>query len=280
MATRAYRRLAQLLSRDDGDWRLAEAALAIALEEYPALDVDCWLRRLEALRAELARETPAGASLEQRIAGLNTVLFERHGFCGNSADYYDPRNSFINEVLERRTGIPITLSIVYMDVARGAGLELEGVSFPGHFLVACPVPGGKVVLDPYARGASVGRDELEERLTRMYGSAVLERVDVADLLEPAGKRDILARMLRNLKAIYLERRDLPRALSAIERLLLVQPEMTGELRDRGLVFLDMECYRGALEDLERYLGLEPEAPDADEVRARVVELARRVARLS
>lgn len=280
MNTPAYRKLAELLSRGEADWRLAEAALVIALDEYPGLDVGGCLRRLEALADELRRETPSGAGLEDRIAALNELLFERHGFSGNSADYYDPRNSFINDVLERRTGIPITLSVVYMDVARGAELELEGISFPGHFLVGCPVPGGKVVLDPYARGAPVGREDLEERLTQLYGSAVLERVDVTDLLEPARSRDILGRMLRNLKAIYLKRRDLPRALSAIERLLLVQPEMTGELRDRGLVYLDMECYRGALEDLERYLGLEPEAPDADEVRARIVDLSRRVARLS
>lgn len=280
MTTPGYRKLAQLLSRADADWRLAEAALAIALDEYPGLDVSGCLQRLEDLADELRRETPAGAGLEERIAALNGLLFERHGFSGNSADYYDPRNSFINDVLERRTGIPITLSVVYMDVARGAELELEGISFPGHFLVGCPVPGGKVVLDPYARGAPVGREDLEERLAQLYGTAVLERVDVTDLLEPAQKRDILGRMLRNLKAIYLKRRDLPRALSAIERLLLVQPEMTGELRDRGLVYLDMECYRGALEDLERYLGLEPEAPDADEVRARVVDLSRRVSRLS
>lgn len=280
MNTPGYKRLAELLSRADGEWRLAEAALAVALDEYPGLDVASCLGRLERLAGELARETPADASLEDRISALNAVLFERHGFAGNTADYYDPRNSFINEVLERRTGIPITLAIVYMEVARGAGLDLEGIAFPGHFLVGCPVAGGKVVLDPYARGAPVGREDLEERLARLYGTAVLERVDVTELLEPAEKRDILGRVLRNLKAIYLKRGDLPRALSAIERLLLVQPAMTAELRDRGLVFLEMECYRGALDDLERYLGLEPDADDADEIRARVVDLSRRVARLS
>jgi regulator of sirC expression with transglutaminase-like and TPR domain len=280
MSTPGYRKLAQLLSRGEGEWRLAEAALAIALDEYPALDVAACLERLETLAGELARETPAGAGLEERIGALNTVLFERHGFAGNSADYYDPRNSFINEVLERRTGIPITLSIVYMDVARGAGLTLEGIAFPGHFLVACPVADGKVVLDPYAGGLPVGREDLEERLAQLYGAAVLERLDVTDLLEPAEDRDILGRVLRNLKGIYLRRGDLPRALSAIERLLLVQPEMNVELRDRGLVYLEMESYRGALEDLERYLALEPDADDAEEIRSRVVDLSRRVARLS
>jgi regulator of sirC expression with transglutaminase-like and TPR domain len=280
MRSPGYRMLAELLSRGEGGFRLAEAALAVALDEYPALDTAACLARLDAMAAELAQDLPAGASLEARLEALNRLLFERHGFAGNTRDYYDPRNSLLNDVLERRTGIPITLSIVYMDVARGAGLELEGISFPGHFLVACAVPGGKLVLDPYGGGAALGREELEGRLTQLYGAAVLERVDVAELLQPAAPRDILGRMLRNLKAIYLKRRDLPRALAAIERLLLVQPEMTVELRDRGLVYLDMECYRGALDDLERYLGLEPEAADADEIRGRVVDLSRRVARLS
>jgi regulator of sirC expression with transglutaminase-like and TPR domain len=280
MRTPGYRMLAELLSRGEGGFRLAEAALAVALDEYPALDTAACLARLDAMAAELAQDLPAGASLEARLEALNRLLFERHGFAGNSRDYYDPRNSLLNDVLERRTGIPITLSIVYMDVARGAELTLEGISFPGHFLVGCPVAGGKLVLDPYAGGAALGREELETRLAQLYGAAVLERVDVAELLEPAAGRDILGRMLRNLKAIHLKRRDLPRALAAIERLLLVQPEMTVELRDRGLVYLDMECYRGALDDLERYLGLEPEAADADEIRGRVVDLSRRVARLS
>lgn len=274
------RRLRELVARSEDDLDLAEGALVIAAEEYPDLDVTAWLGRLDQMARELSARLPEERSADALIAALNRFLFDTQGFSGNGADYYDPRNSYINEVLERRTGIPISLSIVYMELGRRIGLPLEGVSFPGHFLVACPVPGGKLVLDPYSRGISLGREDLERRLDRLYGAQVLERVDLADLLQPAAKRDILARLLRNLKSVYLRSGDLPRGLSAIERLLVIDPDNASELRDRGLVFRKLECFRGALDDLQRYLALEPEAGDVDEIRARIVDLRRRVSGLN
>lgn len=274
------RRLRELVARPEDDLDLAEGALVIAAEEYPDLDVTAWLGRLDQMARELNARLPEDRSADALIAALNRFLFDTQGFSGNGADYYDPRNSYINEVLERRTGIPISLSIVYMELGRRIGLPLEGVSFPGHFLVACPVPGGTLVLDPYSRGISLGREDLERRLEQLYGAQVLERVDLADLLQPAAKRDILARLLRNLKSVYLRAGDLPRGLSAIERILAIDPDNASELRDRGLVFRKLECFRGALDDLQRYLALEPEAGDVDEIRARIVDLKNRVSSLN
>ncbi|TXF12371.1 SirB1 family protein [Pelomicrobium methylotrophicum] len=276
MESVAFRRLEALLARGDDGYSLAEGALTVALEEYPDLEIPAWLARLDAMGRELQQELPADLGVEDALMALNSFLFERYGFHGNSQDYYDPRNSFIHEVLQRRVGIPITLSIVYIEVGRRIGLPLEGISFPGHFLVGCPLSGGKVVVDAYASGTVLDREDLESRLAGLYGQRVLERIDVTDLLEAATKRDILARLLRNLKVIYLQRQDLPRALSAIQRLLLIQPDAHLELRDRGLVYAQLECFRGALDDLNRYLAQAPEASDADQIRARVVDLQARV----
>lgn len=276
----ALLRLRELVAQPEDDLDLAEGALVIAAEEYPDLDVTAWLGRLDQMARDLGAELPGEVAPDALIVALNRFLFDIQGFTGNSADYYDPRNSYINEVLERRTGIPISLSIVYMELGRRVGLPLEGVSFPGHFLVACPVPGGKLVLDPYSRGISLGREDLERRLEQLYGAEVLERVDLADLLKPAAKRDILVRLLRNLKSVYLKSGDLPRGLSAIERILVIDPDNAHEVRDRGLVFQKLECFRGALDDLQRYLALELGAGDVDEIRARIIDLKGRVSGLN
>jgi len=259
---------------------LARGALLIAAEEHPELDVEARLRQLDDLGDALKRRLRPDIGTTDSILALNRYLFEELGFRGAGDSYYDPRNSFLDEVLDRRIGIPITLSIVYIEVGRRIGLAFEGVSFPGHFLVRCPVRDGTVVLDPYHKGASLGLDDLQRRLAALKGGEAPERAAVAAMLAPAGTREILARVLRNLRGIYLHFKQLPQALAASSRILMLEPDEGTEWRDRGLLHLELECFRAALGDLQRYLALVPDAEDADAMRARVVELQHAAARLN
>jgi regulator of sirC expression with transglutaminase-like and TPR domain len=263
----------------ESEIELARAALALAAEHYPGLDVAAYLRRIEAMAQELRRRLAAGASRAETLAAVNRYLFGELRFAGNRDDYYDPRNSFLNEVLDRRLGIPITLSVLYLEVGWRLGLPLHGVSFPGHFLVKCALEDGVLVLDPYERGAPVGLETLRQRLQVLQGAppapGVLER-----LLAAAPKREILARMLRNLKAIYLQRSEFGRALWALDRAIALCPEAAEEYRDRGLLYARLECFRAALPDLERYLVLRPGARDADAIARTIGELQRFAARLN
>ncbi len=279
----------ELLGRDDADIDLARACLQIAEDAYPGLDVDGYVGEIERFARRLHARIPAGAGAEDRVIALNEFLFADLGFRGNADDYYDPRNSYLNEVIDRRRGIPITLSVLYMEIGRRIELPLRGVSFPGHFLVRLPMRGGTLVLDPFSGGAPQSASELRERLRRVIpsGLGVGEPggVPVSDLpldqfLEPATNRQILARLLRNLKGVYRERDKPERLLDVLNRMIIVAPEAAGERRDRGYLYHRLECWRPALQDLSDYLEREPNAPDLEEVRARVVELAQRCARLN
>jgi regulator of sirC expression with transglutaminase-like and TPR domain len=219
------------------------------------------------------------------LVELNQFLFDELGFHGNARDYYDPRNSYLNEVLDRRTGIPLTLSVLYLEVGRRIGLALEGVSFPGHFLVRLPLRGSMLVLDPFSGGEAQSEADLRARLRRVIpegaaGPVPVEELPLDQFLEPAGKRQILARLLRNLKGIYREADKPERLLAVLNRMLVVAPEAHGDLRERGLVYQRLECYRAALKDLSDYVEREPDAPDIDEVRAKLVELGALCARLN
>jgi len=182
-------------------------------------------------------------------------------------------------VLERRTGIPITLSVIYIELGRKIGLPLHGVSFPGHFLVKCAVPDGAVVLDPYSGGISLGLQDLQKRLREVRGGEV-SRAVVAELLVSASNKEIIVRLLRNLKAIYLRERDLDKALPIMDWIVAMVPEQAPELRDRGMIYQELECPRAALADFEAYLERSPEWEDAGEIRDRIVELRKEVARLN
>ncbi len=206
-------------------------------------------------------------------------MFDELGFAPNVENYYDPRNSFLNEVLERRVGIPISLSILYIEVGRRIGLPLRGVSFPGHFLVKCKVNDGVVVLDPYCRGVSLSLHDLQQRLREVQGGEV-SRAIIAGMLVAANKKEIIARVLRNLKAIYLEHEDHAHALSIMEWIVTLSPQDALEIRDRGLLYAKLECSRAALEDLERYVELAPDADDLHAVRTHIMELQRAVSRLN
>jgi len=276
---------AELVSREDDRIELARACLQIAEDAYPGLDVDGYVgeidRHAKRLRARLALD----ALMEDRVIALNEFLFDEMGFSGNTDDYYDPRNSYLNEVIDRRTGIPITLAVLYMEIGRRIGLPFAGVSFPGHFLVRMPLRGGTLVLDPFSGGVPQPEDELRERLKRVIPREALGGVPVAELpleqfLEPASNRQILARLLRNLKGVYREKDQPERLLAVLNRMVVVAPDAPAELRDRGFVYQRLECWRPALRDFADYLEREPDAADQDEVRARMVDLTLRCARLN
>jgi regulator of sirC expression with transglutaminase-like and TPR domain len=276
---------AELLAREDVRIDLAHACLMIAQDAYPGLDVERYLGEIERMAMRLRGRLPHTLAPEERVAALNEFLFDELGYSGNTDQYYDPRNSYLNEVMDRKAGIPITLSVLYMAVGRRVGLPLEGVSFPGHFLVRLRLRNGVLVLDPFAAGASQSAEELRERLQRVIPPGALDKAAVGELpldqfLEPATNRQILARVLRNLKAIYRERDKPQDELDVLNRMLLVAPESSAELRDRGIVYQRLECHRAALKDLTGYVEREPNAPDFEDVRVRMMELNALCARLN
>jgi regulator of sirC expression with transglutaminase-like and TPR domain len=276
---------AKLLAQDDARIDLAHACLLIAQDAYPELAVERYLGDIERMAMRLRGQMPQTYGAEERVAALNEFLYEDLGYRGNTEEYYDPRNSYLNEVMDRRTGIPITLGVLYMVVGRRIGLPLEGVSFPGHFLVRLRLRAGVLVLDPFAGGMPQSEAELRERLERVIPAEATDDVPVRDLpleqfLEPATNRQILARMLRNLKAIYRETDKPQQLLDVLNRMLMVTPDASTELRERGIVYQRLECYRAALKDLTDYMSREPDAPDLDEVRARLMEVSALCARLN
>jgi regulator of sirC expression with transglutaminase-like and TPR domain len=276
----AAARLRRLVEANAASGSLAEGALLIAQEHYPDLDVAHYLARLDTLGAVLRAQLSDEAGDVERIRALNRFLFEEQGFGPNASDFADPRNSFLNEVLERRVGIPITLSIVYIEVGRRIGLALDGLSFPQHFLVRCALADGAAVLDPFLGGASLSIDELQRRLGALRLGHRPSRAEVSALLTAASRREILARMLRNLKAVYLEAERFGDALVAVDRIVMLTPTAATELRDRGWLYHRLDCFGAALADYRRYLELAPLAADADEVRSRVVELEILASRLN
>ncbi|HEY6822780.1 MAG TPA: tetratricopeptide repeat protein [Burkholderiales bacterium] len=275
----------QLVRQPDADIDLARACLLIAQDAYPGLDVEGYVGEIDRLAARLRAGIPAECATEERVVVLNEFLFDELGFSGNTDNYYDPRNSYLNQVIDRRTGIPISLAILYMEFGRRVGLAFEGVSFPGHFLVRLAVRGGVLVLDPFSGGVPQSEAELRERLQRVIPEGAAQGVPVAELpldqfLEPATKRQILSRLLRNLKGIYRQTDQPERLLGVLNRMLAIAPGASAELRDRGFLYQRLECWRFAMKDLSQYLDREPDAPDLDDVRAALMELGARCARLN
>ena len=259
---------------------LAQAALVMAKDEYPQLDIAAYVERIDELAATLKKRLRADISPADKLALLNHYLFEELDFAGNADDYYDPRNSYLNEVIDRKLGIPITLSVLYIEVGRRVGLPLIGVSFPGHFLVKCAVRDGSVVLDAYARGATLGIKDLQKRLRVLSGGVDVAPEAVMRLLPAAQPREIVARMLRNLKAIHAERGDRTRALTQVNRIIDLYPDAADAYRDRARLLEELECCRAALADFETYLRLDPQARDARAVREKIAELRTQASRLN
>lgn len=256
-------RFATLARAPEGAVRLAEAALWVAATEYPDLDIPARLRRLDALGALAARAISPAAGTDEAAGALRRLLFEQEGFRGNAEDYYDPRNSFLNDVLDRRLGIPITLSVVYIDVAAGAGVTVRGVGLPGHFVARLERHGATRFLDPFNGGVVLTETDCRVLVERVQGQAA--SFDPA-WLRPVGTREIVARMLGNLKAIYTTRGDWPRALRTVECLVALRPGALAEVRDRGAVHARLGDARAAIRDWEAYLRGAAGAPDAAEVR--------------
>lgn len=268
-----YREFRQAAGQVEEKIDLGRAALAIALFDYPQLDISAYLGRIDGLAVEVTKYCQGSPSAQQSLDALNTVLFQRHGFRGNRKDYYDPKNSFLHEVLDRKIGIPISLSVLYIEVGQRVGLAIDGVGFPGHFLVKHGSPGAEIVIDPFQGGEIRSREDLKTMLENNFGSAVTLQ---ESFLRPAGKRDILHRMLGNLRGIYAKTNDLVRLLSVLDLSLILDPGSVERIRERAGVYLRLECFSQAREDFETYLRLAPEAEDSAEVREQLVSLSNRV----
>jgi len=257
-------RFARVLDRPDDSIELGHAALLIALDAYPGLDVDAYVARMDALARPLVDAVSDDVPLAAAVDLINGHLFGEEGFRGNTEAYYDPRNSYLNEVLDRRTGIPVTLSLLYMEVARRLDLEVVGVGLPGHFVVEARRDGDALLLDPFQGGAPLGPEDAEHLMEEVYGGVVPFS---EDLLEPVPKRAILSRILNNLKMIYLGTGDAERAWPVVEKMVHLQPESAVDRRDRGLLAHRLNRFGTAQADLRFYLDRMPDAPDRAAVHA-------------
>ncbi|MES2424184.1 MAG: tetratricopeptide repeat protein [Pseudomonadota bacterium] len=264
------------LVQSDDQFPLLEAATSLAQDEYPELDVQQVLGDVDQLLARLKRRIPADAAPLPRLRALNQFFFHELSFGGNVNDYYDPDNSYMNAVLRTRRGIPISLAVLWMELAQGLGLHARGVGFPGHFMVKVNLPKGQVVIDPFT-GQSLSREELAERLEpykRRSGLVDDFDVPMGLYLQAATPRDIIARMLRNLKEVHKTQEDWQRLIAVQNRLVVLLPEAWSEYRDRGLAHAEQGHPAQAVEDLETYIANIEEALDLDAITERVVELRR------
>ena len=259
-----------LLTLDDSEIDLAEAALVIAKDEYPELDVHNYLEQIDQFAIDVAGQLKQDSNAETIISTLNDYLFGEQGFKGNMDDYYDPKNSLLNDVIDRRSGIPISLSIIYLETGRRLGLDLEGVCFPGHFLVRFNVGQGTIILDPFFGGISLSEDELDFRLSRLSDHDLQDPLE--DLLAPASNKSILERILRNLRGIYMQNATHDKALNVSNKILSLMPDSGQEYRLRGSIYQAMECHSLALADFRRFLKLDPENDETERVRGDIIQL--------
>ena len=262
------------LVAEDASLPLLETAIAIAQHDYPRLDTQATLAEIDTLAARLKQRIARDAAPMQRLRVLNRFFFQELGFSGNVNDYYDPRNSYVHCVLETRRGIPITLALLYIELATQLGLNACGVSFPGHFLAKVHMPQGEIVIDPFT-GQSMSRDALDALLVpyrRRHGPAGAGEPALAEFLQPAPPREVVARMLRNLKEVFRSSQDAARLLGIAERLVILLPDAWEERRDRGLVHAALGARFPAMADLAGYLEHAPDAPDRPAIRKRLAEL--------
>ncbi len=270
----------RIAEQGEDELDLARAALEIARDEYPSLDSEAIIGQLITLteRAKALSEDSDNPIVQMRA--INTCLFKELGLSGNSTAYFDPRNSYLNDVLERKVGIPITLSVVYLDVGWRLGLPLVGVGFPGHFLVKCHIGDSVVVVDPFHRGLSLDEHDLLKRLEEMFGA----RDDLADhlprFLGSVSKHEMVLRMLRNLKMIFVKEKRHERALAASNKLCLLAPNVAEEYRDRAATYEALDCFSAAAVDYRQYLELTPAAADVLEVKQRLMALEKQASRLN
>jgi len=245
------------------EFSLDRAALMIAKSlQYPLLDIDEHLQMLDAMGNELNNLIGSKKRPTEIIASINEYMFEKQGFKGNIEDYYDPRNSYLNDVIARKTGIPITLSVLYMELARRVGFELQGVGFPGHFLVKHMYYDIAIVIDTFNKGRILAQEDFQHLLDQLYNGQV--RFEQR-FLNSVKNEQILIRMLRNLKDAYMHSYDYNRALSATDMIITIDPNLAEEFRDKGLIFYQKKLYSDALSNLTKYLEMQPDAGDADSI---------------
>ena len=262
------------LVADDAHFALTEAAISLAQDEVPALDAQMVLAEIDAVAQTLKRRIPADVVPVQKLRFLNRYFFQELGFAGNVNDYYASANSYLHEVLRTRRGIPISLAVLYIELAMQIGLTARGVSFPGHFLVKVKMPQGEVVIDPFT-GQSLSRDELDERLVpykRRQGLLGEFDMPLGLFLQSASPREVLARMLRNLKEIHRSAEDWPRLLAVQQRLVVLLPRDWDERRDRGLAQAELGVWDAAADDLDAYVQHSPQAEDRGAIAERAAEL--------
>lgn len=263
---------ADLVRKANEDIDLAAAALEIARIEYPRVAVVKNLQILDRYGRTVAKRLGGSDNPFLLVAELNRLLFDEEGFHGNEQDYYDPRNSFLNDVLERRLAIPVTMSVVYMEVARRAGFEIEGLGLPGHFIVKLSDSTGDVFVDPYNRGELLLLDDVRHRLRE----AKVKPEQMNQHLVPLTKRQTLTRVLTNLKGIYYNGGLYGKALDVVELTLAIFPWSMNEIRDRGMINYQLRSFGAALADLETYVRSYPDAPDSDRVK-RSIQMLRPLA---
>mgnify|MGYP001069934252 CR=1 FL=1 len=270
---------ATLVQQDDAI-PLFEAALAIAQDANPQLDLCTVQAEIDQLVLKLKRRLPSDVSTVQKLKLLNHYFYRELGFAGNVNDYYSADNSYLNYVVSTRRGIPISLAVVYMELAHQIGLQVKGICFPGHFLMKLSVQSGEIILDPFS-GESLSREAIEHRLEPyLQSQSRASSGMLAAVLEPASAREILVRMLRNLKSLFEERQQWDQLLCVQERLIILLPEDTIERRDRGLVYAELGCPRLALQDLEAYLAMHPYAEDRQELSELMIALREAIDRLN
>ncbi len=263
---------------DDERIDLLRAALTVARTEYPGLNLNSYVARVDALAERVSRRIRDVGDTAQTIFALNTTLFQEEGLRGNREDYYDPRNSFVNDVLDRRLGIPITLALIYMEVARRIGFPLFGVGMPGHFLLKhYDIEGRQVLIDAFNGGNILSMKDCQRRLNEIYAGQVAFQ---PEFLMSVSRRQMLTRILNNLKAVYLASRNFRKALPIVDLVLVIYPRSPEDVKQRALLRHSLGQMRGAAEDLEVYLKMSPDASDADEIRQTALSIRRTLATMN
>jgi len=257
---------------------ILRAALTFSRIDKPALDIERYARRVDELAARVAAKIEDPDDPVQIIAALNDVLFREEVFRGNTVDYYSPRNSFLHHVLDRRLGIPISLALVYMEVARRVGFQLFGVGMPGHFLLKhYDVDGHAILIDAFERGSIVTEDDCRQKLDSIYSGQVALQ---PEFLLPVTRRQMLTRMLNNLRSIYLSQRDFRRAVQVVDLILVIYPRSPEDMKQRAVLRYNLNDFRGALSDFEEYVKMSPDASDAEEIKQTALSLRRSMAMMN
>jgi len=269
----ARQRFYQAIHQPEAQINLAAAALYIAQEEYFTLEVESYLNALDTMADEVRERLPGESYPLRIIQTINQYLYQDLGFTGNSGNYYDPRNSFLNDVIDRRTGIPIALSLVYLEIAQRLDFPMVGIGMPGHFLIRPNYDEMEIYVDAFHNGEILFPQDCQERLSQIYGQPVELQ---PDFLAPIGPRQFLVRMLTNLKHIYLNQNQLAKSLAAVERILLIVPQAVGERRDRGILYYQLGRWSEACQDLEAYLASSLQARDGELIRKLLNRMGREV----